>query len=126
MELELLSVVAAPTAPVDTVNPIARLDTYVALLAGLIALGACGGDDDPVVARVGDAEIHAPRLARFVERLPEGLRSQQQGLPAIREHLSSIVDQELLLAEVAARGIDDDIEVRAMVTLPSEMDHRRA
>ena len=111
MELELLSVVAAPTAPVDTVNPIARLDTYVALLAGLIALGACGGDDDPVVARVGDAEIHASRLARFVERLPEGLRSQQQGLPAIREHLSSIVDQELLLAEVAARGIDDDIEV---------------
>ena len=111
MELESLSVVAAPTAPVDTVNPIARLDTYVALLAGLIALGACGGDDDPVVARVGDAEIHASRLARFVERLPEGLRSQQQGLPAIREHLSSIVDQELLLAEVAARGIDDDIEV---------------
>ena len=111
MELELLSVAAAPTAPVDTVNPIARLDTYVALLAGLIALGACSGDDDPVVARVGDAEIHASRLARFVERLPEGLRSQQQGLPAIREHLSSIVDQELLLAEVAARGFDDDIEV---------------
>ena len=111
MELELLSVAVSPTAPVDTVNPIARLDTYVVLLAGLIALGACGGDDDPVVARVGDAEIHAPRLARFVERLPEGLRSQQQGLPAIREHLSSIVDQELLLAEVAARGFDDDIEV---------------
>ena len=84
MGLELLSVVVAPTAPVDTVNPIARLDTYVALLAGLIALGACGGDDDPVVARVGGAEIHASRLARFVERLPEGLRSQQQGLPAPR------------------------------------------
>ena len=40
MELELLSVAVSPTAPVDTVNPIARLDTYVVLLAGLIALGA--------------------------------------------------------------------------------------
>jgi hypothetical protein len=78
----------------------------------MVVLGACGGGDDPVVARVGDAEIHASRLAKFVERLPKGLRSQQQGLAAVREHLSSIVDQELLLAEVVARGIDDDIEVR--------------
>jgi hypothetical protein len=33
-------------------------------------------------------------------------------LEAIREYLSSIVDPELLLAEVFARGINDRIEVR--------------
>lgn len=93
-------------------NPITRFNAHVVLVTFMVVLGACGGGEDPVVARVGDADIHASRLAKFVERLPKGLRSQQQGLAAVREHLSSIVDQELLLAEVVARGIDDDIEVR--------------
>ena len=91
---------------------IARVSPIAVLLTGLIVLAACGDGDDPVVAEVGVVEIHASRLAQFVERLPEGMRSQQQGLEAIREYLSSIVDQELLLAEVFARGINDRIEVR--------------
>ncbi len=46
------------------------------LLTGLIVLAACGDGDDPVVAEVGVVEIHALRLAQFVERLPEGMRGR--------------------------------------------------
>ena len=69
---------------------IARVSPIAVLLIGLIVLAACGDGDDPVVAEVGVVEIHASRLAQFVERLPEGMRSQQQGLEATREYLSSI------------------------------------
>ena len=88
-----------------------------ALTAGLVVVQAACDDagDDPVVARVGAVDIPASRLAGFVERLPEGLRSPHEGVAAVREHLRSVVDEELLLAEAAARGIDDEPGVRREV-----------
>ncbi len=88
-----------------------------ALTAGLVLVqAACDdGGGDPVVARVGAVDIPASRLADFVERLPKGMRSPHQGEAAVREHLRSVVDQELLLAEAAARGIDDEPGVRREV-----------
>ena len=88
-----------------------------ALTAGLVVVQAACDDagDDPVVARVGAVDIPASRLADFVERLPEGLRSPHEGVAGVRLHLRSVVDQELLLAEAAARGIDDEPGVRREV-----------
>lgn len=88
-----------------------------ALTAGLVVVqAACdGAGDDPVVARVGAVDIPASRLAGFVERLPKGLRSPHEGVDAVRTYLRSVIDQELLLAEAAARGIGEQPGVRREV-----------
>ncbi|MCE2450009.1 MAG: peptidyl-prolyl cis-trans isomerase [Candidatus Latescibacteria bacterium] len=72
----------------------------------LLALFGCA-PDDPVVAQVGDVALTKAEYLRFVERLPPGLQSE-----SARDHLQSLVDQELLLQEARARGIEQSDEVR--------------
>ena len=76
-----------------------------------IAVVACGRGD-PVVARVGDAEISLSQVERFVERLPQGLRSQDTGRVAIADHVWSLIDHHLILAETRRRGLADDAEIQ--------------
>ena len=72
----------------------------------LLALFGCA-PDDPVVAQVGEVALTKAEYLRFVERLPPGLQSE-----SARDHLQSLVDQELLLQEARARGIEQSDEVR--------------
>ena len=73
----------------------------------LLSLQFAGcGEKDPVVARIGDAEIAVADFKRFVGNLPPELRSEKQGREADLDYLNSMVDQELLLMEARARGID--------------------
>ena len=65
----------------------------------LFALFGCT-PDDPVVAQVGDEALTKAEYLRFVERLPPGLQSE-----SARDHLQSLVDQELLMQEARARGL---------------------
>ena len=84
------------------------LQTRVRLLAPAVlaaVLSGCG-PDEVVLARVGDAEITEAGLERFVDRLPDHLLSDQEGVEADRDHLESMVDQELLLLEARNRGLD--------------------
>ena len=76
----------------------------LSLLLSMVALGC--SEDDPVVAQVGEATITKADYQRFVERLSPGLQSKKQGLEAARDYLQSIIDQELLMQEAQARGID--------------------
>ena len=73
------------------------------LLAAVLA--GCG-PDEVILARVGDSEITEAGLQRFVDRLPDHLVSDQEGVEADRDHLESLVDQELLLLEARSRGLD--------------------
>lgn len=82
-----------------------RIALALALLAGC-------GQDELVVARVGDRTITRAEFQRFVERLPAGLRSGREGRDADLDHLQSIVDQELLLLEARTRGVDTSATVR--------------
>ena len=78
-----------------------------ALAAAVLAAALCGcGPDEVVLARVGDAEITEAGLQRFVDRLPDHLVSDQEGVEADRDHLNSMIDQELLLLEARSRGLD--------------------
>ena len=72
----------------------------------LLTLFGCA-PDDPVVAQVGDVGLTKAAYLRFVERLPPGLQSEDA-----HDHLQSLVDQELLLQEARARGIEQSNEVR--------------
>ena len=73
----------------------------------LLSLQFAGcGEKEPVVARIGDAEIAVADFKRFVGNLPPELRSEKQGREADLDYLNSMVDQELLLMEARARGID--------------------
>ncbi|MCY3738966.1 MAG: peptidyl-prolyl cis-trans isomerase [Gemmatimonadaceae bacterium] len=84
------------------------LQSRVRLLAPAVlaaVLAGCG-PDEVVLARVGDAEITEAGLERFVDRLPDHLVSDQEGVEADRDHLESMVDQELLLLEARNRGLD--------------------
>ena len=64
------------------------------------------GQDEPVIARVGDAVITAAEFQRFVDRLSPGLQSGKEGREADLDHLQSMVDQKLLLQEAHVRGVD--------------------
>lgn len=79
---------------------------YFRFLSVLAVLLAGCGEDDSIIARVGEVEIEQAEFAAFVERLPPGLRSPQEGRAADREHLQSMIDEELMFAEARARGID--------------------
>ena len=79
---------------------------------GVLALLLMGcGEDETIVARVGEAEIEQAEFAAFVERLPPGLRSPKEGRAADREHLQSMIDEELMFAEARALGIDTSLAV---------------
>ena len=77
----------------------------------LFYLAACT-PQEPIVARIGDREITQSEFKTFVERLPEALRSRKEGRAAAAEHLQSIVDQELLLLEARARGLDTSAAIQ--------------
>ena len=73
----------------------------------LLSLQFAGcGEKEPVVARIGDAEIAVADFKRFVGNLPPELQSEKQGREAHLDYLNSMVDQELLFMEARARGID--------------------
>ncbi|MDE2806845.1 MAG: peptidylprolyl isomerase [Gemmatimonadota bacterium] len=73
----------------------------------LLSLQFAGcGEQEPVVARIGDAEIAVADFKRFVGNLPPELQSEKQGRDADLDYLNSMVDQELLLMEARSRGID--------------------
>ena len=79
---------------------------------GALALLLAGcGEDETIVARVGEVEIEQAEFAAFVERLPPGLRSSKEGREADREHLQSMIDEELMFAEARALGIDTSLAV---------------
>ena len=44
------------------------------LLGLIFALGCGGGDEDPVLAKIGDVEITASQLVGYTARLPEKLK----------------------------------------------------
>lgn len=75
-----------------------------------LLLAGCG-EDEAIIARVGEVEIGRAEFAAFVERLPPGLRSPQEGRTADREHLQSMIDEELMFAEARALGIDTSLAV---------------
>lgn len=79
---------------------------WITLLGlGGLALG-CGEAPDPIVARVGSHTISAATLRAFVEKLPEGLRLQEQADVVRRRYLQDLIDRQLLLMEARQRGLD--------------------
>lgn len=83
----------------------------IVLVLIAISVVACG-QEDPVVARVGDAEISLSQVERFVERLPQGLRSQDTGRIAIEDHVWSLIDHHLTLAEARRRELAGAAEIQ--------------
>ena len=74
----------------------------------LLALSGCGSDDSPVLARLGDNQITAADLERFVARLPKTIRSTEKGREADLDHLNSAIDHQMLMAEALSRGLHED------------------
>ena len=83
------------------------------IILALIAVSVVACEqEDPVVARIGDAEISLSQVERFVERLPQGLRSQDTSRVAVADHVWSLIDHHLILAEARRRGLADDAEIQ--------------
>ena len=90
---------------------VAKFVNQVVCVLALLLMG-CGEDETgTIVARVGEVEIGQAEFAAFVERLPPGLRSSKEGREADREHLQSMIDEELMFAEARALGIDTSLAV---------------
>ena len=84
---------------------------FIGFLGVLSLLLAGCGEDRALFARVGEVEITQQDFAAFVERLSPGLRSTKQGRAADREHLQSMIDQQLMFAEARTLGIDTSPEI---------------
>ena len=83
------------------------------IILALIAVSVVACEqEDPVVARIGDAEISLSQVERFVERLPQGLRSQDTSRVAVADHVWSLIDHHLILAEARRRGLADAAEIQ--------------
>lgn len=87
------------------------MEPRIVLVLIAVSVVACE-QEDPVVARVGDAEISLSQVERFVERLPQGLRSQDTSRVAVADHVWSLIDHHLILAEARRRGLADDAEIQ--------------
>ena len=82
------------------------------LLGLIFALGCGGGDEDPVLATVGDVAITAAQLRGYAARLPETMKGEISGVEGYRTYLQDFVDKELLLREARRRGLDQGKTLR--------------
>ncbi len=87
------------------------MEPRIVLVLIAVSVVACG-QGDPVVARIGDAEISLSQVEQFVERLPQGLRSQDSGRVATADHVWSLIDHHLTLEEARRRGLAGDAEIQ--------------
>ena len=87
------------------------MEPRIVLVLIAVSVVACG-QEDPVVARVGDAEISLSQVERFVERLPQGLRSQDTSRVATADHVWSLIDHHLILAEARRRELAAAAEIQ--------------
>jgi hypothetical protein len=90
------------------------------LIALALVLVVGCGPDEPILARVGDTEITEAQLERFIDLLPVHLQSENQGVAADREYLSSMIDRELLILEARARGLDTSAVVTREIKLAQQ------
>ena len=61
---------------------VAKFVNQAVCVLALLLIGC--GEDETIVARVGEVEIEQAEFAAFVERLPPGLRSSKEGRAADR------------------------------------------
>ena len=87
------------------------MEPRIVLVLIAVSVIACE-QEDPVVARIGDAEISLSQVEQFVERLPQGLRSQDTGRVATANHVWSLIDHHLILAEARRRRLAADAEIQ--------------
>ena len=87
------------------------MEPRIVLVLIAVSVVACG-QGDPVVARIGDAEISLSQVERFVERLPQGLRSQDTSRVATADHVWSLIDHHLILAEARRRELAAAAEIQ--------------
>ncbi len=87
------------------------LRLLVLLMALCGAIGCAQEPRDPVVAVVGERQITAEELRRFVLDLLPGLRSEEEGQEAREDYLQTLIDREILLLEARNRGLDRDPEL---------------
>ena len=85
-----------------------RISSFLSALIFLLA--GCGEERD-IVARVGEVEISKVDFTTFVAQLAPGLRSSKEGVAADREHLQSMIDEELMFIEASERGVDTSAAV---------------
>ena len=80
------------------------------LIAGVaLALHPGCSDDNPeILATIGEEEVTLSQLLEFVERTPERLRSQKPGAEAMRDHLQSLIDMQLMELEARGRDLHED------------------
>ena len=85
-----------------------RISSFLSAL--ILLLAGCGEERD-IVARVGEVEISQVDFTTFVAQLAPGLRSSKEGVAADREHLQSMIDEELMFIEASERGVDTSAAV---------------
>ena len=80
-------------------------------LAGWTGTPAASADDDPIIAKVGDSEIHRSELDRQIRRITRGQTPPPAQLDSIKQSaFKELVSGHLLLQEATRRGISASAE----------------
>lgn len=91
-----------------------KLIPAIAVLFALIMSG-CGGEDDLVLARIGDAKIMSGDLDDIFKRNRRFFQSFEEELESRRNILDSLIIQQLLIREAYKMNIDELEEVNRIV-----------
>ena len=90
-------------------NPFLRAVFY---RIALLSLATCGREPrEDVVAVVGERQITAGDVRKFVLNLLPGLRSNEEGQKAREDYLQTLIDRQVLLVEAYDQGLDKDPEL---------------
>ena len=85
--------------------------TRPAVVLTCILLSGCGQDDE-VLARVGQVEITRSDYEQFVSNLSPIDENVPRDAGSQAGYLQAIVDRELLLLEASERGLSESVEIQ--------------
>lgn len=90
------------------------------VLAGLLMCLSVQADDDPVIARVGDMEVHQSEIDRKIEELPPYARKNFETVDGQKRLLERLVRTKLMMKAALDNGYGEDPDVKYQIQEATE------
>lgn len=94
------------------VHTLHRFTWFAVAFACVLTISSGCGDNDAVLARVGQVEITRVEYEQFVSNLSPIKENVRRDAASQAGYLQAMVDRELLLLEATERGLYEDVEIQ--------------
>jgi len=90
------------------------------VFAGLLLSIPAGAQDDPVIARIGDIDIHQSEIDRKIEELPPYARKNFETVDGQKRLLERLLRTKLMMKAALDKGYGDDPDVKYQIQEATE------